>query len=143
MGLSGAHLPAGTRSVSCFLVNRRTPDEAQPDRAYAFQAEVEVRTEQGFVPRPDLRAAHAGDWDDRVAGLHYAGSTPPGTACRPSGASQRRMPFDLHGVDRNGGSREDGDGGRARGRAVGSSPVSSGSSDELFVNLTVPVRVLL
>ena len=72
MGLSGAHLPAGARSVSCFLVNRRAPDEAQPDRAYAFQAEIEVRTDEGFVPRPDLRAAHAGQWDDRVAHLHYA-----------------------------------------------------------------------
>ena len=71
-GLSGAALPAGTRSVSCFLVNRRTPDEAQPDRAYAFQAEIEVRTDEGFVPRPDLRAANAGEWDDRVADLHYA-----------------------------------------------------------------------
>ena len=72
MGPSGAHLPAGTRSVSCFLVNRRPPDGAQPDRAYAFQAEIEVRTDEGFVPRPDLRGAHAGDWDDRVADLHYA-----------------------------------------------------------------------
>ena len=58
--------------MSCFLVNRRPPNEDQPDRAYAFQAEIEVRTEAGFVPRPDLRAAHAGEWDDRVADLHYA-----------------------------------------------------------------------
>ena len=65
-------MPAGTRSLSCFLVNRRTPDEAQPDRAYAFQAEIEVRTDEGFVPRPDLRGAHAGEWDDRIADLHYA-----------------------------------------------------------------------
>ena len=72
VGLSGAHLPAGTRSVSCFLVNRRTPNEDQPDRAYAFQAEIEVRTDEGFVPRPDLRGAHVGEWDDRVADLHYA-----------------------------------------------------------------------
>ena len=71
-GLTGAELAAGTRSVSCFLVNRRRLDEAQPDRAYAFQAEIEVRTDEGFVPRPDLRGAHAGDWDDRVADLHYA-----------------------------------------------------------------------
>ena len=42
------------------------------DRAYAFQAEIEVRTDEGFVPRPDLRGAHGGDWDDRVADLHYA-----------------------------------------------------------------------
>ena len=71
-GLTGPALPVGTRSVSCFLVNRRTPDEAQQDRAYAFQAEIEVGTDEGFVPRPDLRAAHAGEWDDRVADLHYA-----------------------------------------------------------------------
>ena len=72
MGLSAAELPAGACSVSCFLVNRRPPNEDQPDRAYAFQAEIEVRTEAGFVPRPDLRAARSGEWDDRVADLHYA-----------------------------------------------------------------------
>ena len=55
MGTDGAELPAGTCSASCFLVNRRTPDEAQPDCAYAFQAEIEVRADGGFVPRPDLR----------------------------------------------------------------------------------------
>ncbi len=72
MGRDGSELPAGTRSASCFLVNRRTPDEAQPDRAYAFQAEIEVRADEGFVPRPDLRGAHAEEWDDQVADLHYA-----------------------------------------------------------------------
>ena len=72
MGLSGTGLPAGTRSVSCFLVNRRTPDAGQPDRAYAFQAEIEVRSDAGFLPRPDLRGAHAAEWDDLVADLHYA-----------------------------------------------------------------------
>ena len=72
MGTDGAALPAGTRSGSCFLVNRRTPDEAQPDCAYAFQAEIEVRADEGFVPRPDLRGAHAAEWDDQVADLHYA-----------------------------------------------------------------------
>ena len=72
MGTDGSALPAGTRSASCFLVNRRTPDEAQPDCAYAFQAEIEVRADEGFVPRPDLRGAHAAEWDDQVADLHYA-----------------------------------------------------------------------
>ena len=70
--LTGSLLPAGTRSVSCFLVNRRTPDSQQPDRAYAFQAQVEVETDHGFVPRPDLRGAHAAEWDEQVADLHYA-----------------------------------------------------------------------
>ena len=72
MGTDGSTLPAGTRSASCFLVNRRTPDEAQPDCAYAFQAEIEVRADEGFVPRPDLRGGHATEWDDQVADLHYA-----------------------------------------------------------------------
>ena len=31
-----------------------------------------MRTDTGFVPRPDLRAARSGDWDERVADLHYA-----------------------------------------------------------------------
>lgn len=65
-------IPAGTRSVSIFLVNRRKPDGEQPDRAYAFQPEIEVSCELPFVPRPDLRGADADDWDELVADLHYA-----------------------------------------------------------------------
>lgn len=67
-------LPAGTRSVAVFLVNRRTPDEVNPDIAYAFQPELEARAEQPFVARPDLRGALAAEWDERVADLHYAGT---------------------------------------------------------------------
>ncbi len=65
-------IPAGTRSVSLFLVNRRTPQpvDGQPDLSYAFQTELEVRCEVPFVPRPDLRGAE--DWDEEVADLHYA-----------------------------------------------------------------------
>ena len=66
------HIPAGTRSVSVFLVNHRPHDEENPDRAYAFQAEVEVRAELPFVPRPDLRGVLAEEWDEQVADLHYA-----------------------------------------------------------------------
>jgi hypothetical protein len=62
----------GTRSVSVFLVNHRAPDGGKPDIAYVFQAEIEVRGEYPFVPRPDLRGAQAAEWDDRVADLHYA-----------------------------------------------------------------------
>lgn len=68
----GGRIPAGTRSVSLFLVNRRTPDADLPDRAYAFQAELEVRAAEPFVPRPDPRGALAEDWDEEVADLHYA-----------------------------------------------------------------------
>jgi hypothetical protein len=66
------HIPQGTRSVSVFLVNHRTPDEEEPDRAYAFQAEIEVRGDHPFVPQPDLRGVQAAEWDDQVADLHYA-----------------------------------------------------------------------
>ena len=67
-----AEIPAGTRSVSVFLVNGRAPDDDNPDRNYAFQAEIEVRGRQPFVPRPDPRGVQAAGWDDRVADLHYA-----------------------------------------------------------------------
>lgn len=68
------HIPAGTRSVSVFLVNRRRPDEERPDRTIAFQAQIEVRADLPFVPRPDPRSIPADDWDERVADLHYAGN---------------------------------------------------------------------
>jgi hypothetical protein len=66
------HIPQGTRSVSVFLVNNRVPNEEKPDAAFAFQAEIDVRSEYPFVPRPDMRGARAADWDDKVADLHYA-----------------------------------------------------------------------
>jgi Helicase conserved C-terminal domain len=65
-------LPAGTRSVSIFLVNHRAPDGEKPDCAYAFQPELEARCDHPFLPRPDLRGLHAEDWDELVADLHYA-----------------------------------------------------------------------
>jgi len=65
-------IPEGTRSVSMFLVNDRDPDAEQPDLAYVFQPEVEVRGEVPFVARPDLRTAGGGEWDELVADLHYA-----------------------------------------------------------------------
>jgi hypothetical protein len=66
------HIPQGTRSVSVFLVNHRKPVEINPDLAFIFQAEIEVRCDYPFVPRPDLRGAQAAEWDEQVADLHYA-----------------------------------------------------------------------
>jgi hypothetical protein len=57
-------IPSGTRSVSLFLVNRRAPNKEQPDLAYAFQTEIEVRSDYPFVPRPDPRGVRAEDWDE-------------------------------------------------------------------------------
>ena len=65
-------LPAGTRSVSVFLVNRR---DAKPkdtrEEAYAFQVALHVKCSQSFVPRPNLRGRDTGDGDERVADLQY------------------------------------------------------------------------
>ena len=67
-----AGLPAGTRTVSIFLVNRRkpAPDELK-DKAFAFQAQMEIRCDVPLVARPDLRGLASDDWDDRVADLQY------------------------------------------------------------------------
>ena len=44
-------LPKGTRSVSVFLVNRRqpSPDEKR-DEGFAFQAQLEVKSDESFIP---------------------------------------------------------------------------------------------
>ena len=65
------HVPAGTRSVSVFLVNHRAPNEQTPDEAYVFQPEIELRSQEPFVSRPDPRGMFAEDWDEEVADLHF------------------------------------------------------------------------
>ena len=67
-------VPAGARAVSVFLVNQRKPDPDPrlADVAYAFQAELEVRCEQPFVPRTNPRQPQVDDWDENLADLHYA-----------------------------------------------------------------------
>jgi hypothetical protein len=112
-------IPDGTRSVSLFLVNDRTPNTDQPDAAYIFQPELEVRSGQPFVPRPDLLIAGERDWDEQVADLHYADApelaTGHGVAadwelvdgeCRvlrtrwiPSADVEQTVPADLAGVE--------------------------------------------
>ena len=67
-----ADIPPGSRSVSLFLVNKRRYGADAPDTTYAFQVELEVRSESQFVPQLDPRGAVAEDWDERVADLHYA-----------------------------------------------------------------------
>jgi hypothetical protein len=65
-------LPQGTRSVSVFLVNRRHPStDEKRDEAFAFQAQLEIVSQEPLVPRPDLRSLQSEDWDDRVADLQY------------------------------------------------------------------------
>src|SRR5262245_10875864 len=65
-------VPDGVRSVSVFLVNRRTPapDEIKDER-FAFQAELVVETDFDLIPRPNLGGLESDDWDERVADLQY------------------------------------------------------------------------
>ncbi len=65
-------VPAGTRSVSIFLVNHRHPSsDEKRDTAYAFQTNLIIQTEDSFVPRPNLRGRNGEDWDEKVADLQY------------------------------------------------------------------------
>jgi hypothetical protein len=70
--LSG--LPAGTRAVSVFLVNRREHLEGQEtlkDKTFAFQATLTLHADRPFVPRPNLRGRSGDDTDERIADLQY------------------------------------------------------------------------
>jgi hypothetical protein len=73
--LQSNRLPAGTSSVSVFLVNNRNANPEHGYRAFAFQTMLKVSSKTPFVPRPDLRGAiqsQLGDeWDEQVADLHY------------------------------------------------------------------------
>src|SRR5260221_472028 len=67
-----AGVPANTRTVSVFVVNRRAPaPDIKKDEAFAFQVQLEVSGDAEFISRPDLRSLASGDWDERVAGLQY------------------------------------------------------------------------
>ena len=71
-GMPGGLLPKGTRSVSIFLVNERTPksDELR-DEAYVFQAELEVQTPEPLIARPNPRGLNSEDLDERVNDLLF------------------------------------------------------------------------
>jgi hypothetical protein len=60
------------RALTIILVNRRRrPGRYFLDVACAFQARLELRCEQGFVPRCDLSGHWSDDPDQRLADLHY------------------------------------------------------------------------
>jgi len=73
--LQSSRLPAGSCSVSVFLVNSRAPNNERGYRCFAFQTTLKLSSKIPFVPRPDLRGAissQLGDeWDEQVADLHY------------------------------------------------------------------------
>ena len=118
-GIAG--IPTGTRSVSIFLVNRRKPDEDNPDLAYAFQAEIEVQGERAFVPRPDLRGAQAeglGRTGGRPALRGYTRVRHRSRGVGGLGHRRWRLPEAADGVDPERFCREDRDEGGPSGRAL-------------------------
>jgi hypothetical protein len=67
-----AELPPDARTVSVFLVNRRPPKpDERKDEAFAFQVQLEVATDTGFLSRPNLRSLASDEWDECVADLQY------------------------------------------------------------------------
>jgi hypothetical protein len=64
----------GTKSVSIFLVNRKSipTDRTVFDPFFLFQATMEVKNKEGFCPRPNLRALDSEDVDDRIADLQFS-----------------------------------------------------------------------
>ncbi|BAZ10550.1 helicase-like protein [Calothrix sp. NIES-4071] len=69
---SGELVPAGTFSVSVFLVNNRLPtNDKERDITYTFQTSLIINTPEPLVPRPNLRGRDNDDWDESVADLQY------------------------------------------------------------------------
>ena len=67
-----AGVPADARTISVFVVNRRTPaPDEKKDEAFAFQVQLELKTDAEFLPRPDLRGLASEDWDECVGDLQY------------------------------------------------------------------------
>ena len=65
-------LKPGTRSLSLFVVNRRSPGtDEEVDKGTIFQVCMQVKSELGFVARPNLGGLQSSDWDERVSDLQY------------------------------------------------------------------------
>ena len=65
-------VPAGSRSVSVFLVNQCKPaSDKVRDTAYIFQTSLTICTDVPLVARPNLQGRSGNDWDEKVADLQY------------------------------------------------------------------------
>lgn len=62
----------GTRALSLFVVNERTPGEkGRQDEQFIFQVEMALCFEPGFVPRPNRQGEGASEPDDTTADLQF------------------------------------------------------------------------
>ena len=65
-------LASGTRALSLFVVNERTPGEkGRQDEQFIFQVEMTLSFEPGFVPRPNRQGEGASEPDDQTADLQF------------------------------------------------------------------------
>jgi hypothetical protein len=66
-------VPDGTRSVSIFLVNHRTPVQSSDvwDERFIFQAGLCVHANEPLIPRPNLKGHVTEEWDERVSDLQF------------------------------------------------------------------------
>ncbi len=73
LGIAEGMVPDGTRSVSIFLVNHRTPLLSSEgwDERFIFQTGLCVHSEEPLIPRPNLKGHVTEEWDERVSDLQY------------------------------------------------------------------------
>lgn len=65
-------LAPGTRALSIFVVNERTPGEkGRVDEQFLFQVQMEVHYARGFLPRANRRGEGSGDADEETADLQF------------------------------------------------------------------------
>ena len=65
-------LEAGTRALSVFVVNERTPGEkGHADEQFIFQVEMQVALARGFVPRLNRQGEGSTDEDDETSDLQF------------------------------------------------------------------------
>ncbi|MCA9580344.1 MAG: hypothetical protein KC416_01040, partial [Myxococcales bacterium] len=66
-------VPAGTKAVSLFVVNRRAvPDRRLRDEETLFQVQLSVHSPEALVPRPNRKGERSTkDMDARIAELQY------------------------------------------------------------------------
>jgi hypothetical protein len=67
-------LPAGTRVVSLFIVNERTPQEQHADQQFIFQVKLRIGFDGGFRARRNPRGDDGDDYDQRVLALLFRDS---------------------------------------------------------------------
>ncbi len=65
-------LPAGTRALSLFVVNRRPPAaKNRSDEAFIFQVGLMIAAPDRIIPRPNQRGEGSDEWDEQVADLQF------------------------------------------------------------------------